>query len=63
MAIYGVRPLERLDQLGLLGPRLMAVHMTQLLDGEIETLAERGVHIVHCPESNLKLASGFCPGQ
>ena len=61
MAIYGVRPLERLDQLGLLGPRLMAVHMTQLLNGEIETLAERGVHIVHCPESNLKLASGFCP--
>ena len=61
MARYGVRPLERLGQLGLLGPRLMAVHMTQLLDGEIDTLAEQGVHIVHCPESNLKLASGFCP--
>ncbi len=61
MARYGVRPLERLGQLGLIGPRLMAVHMTQLLDGEINTLAEQGVHIVHCPESNLKLASGFCP--
>ena len=61
IARYGIRPLERLGQLGLLGPRLMAVHMTQLLDGEINTLAEQGVHIVHCPESNLKLASGFCP--
>ena len=61
MARYGVRPIERMGQLGLLGPRLMAVHMTQLLDGEIETIANRGVHVVHCPESNLKLASGFCP--
>ena len=61
MARYGVRPLERLGRLGLLGPRLMAVHMTRLLEGEISTLAEQGVHIVHCPKSNLKLASGFCP--
>jgi len=61
MARFGVRPLERLAQLGLLGPRLLAVHMTQLLDAEIETLARLNVHVVHCPESNLKLASGFCP--
>ena len=60
MARFGMRPIERLDQLGLVGPRLMAVHMTQLLPGEIKTLSERGVHIVHCPRSNLKLASGFC---
>ena len=60
-ARYGVRPLERLEQLGLLSPKLMAVHMTQLLPGEIETLAQRGVHVVHCPEANMKLASGFCP--
>jgi 5-methylthioadenosine/S-adenosylhomocysteine deaminase len=60
-ARFGVRPLERLAQLGLLGPRLLAVHMTQLLDAEIETLARLNVHVVHCPESNLKLASGFCP--
>ena len=39
----------------------MAVHMTQLLDQEIELIAESGATIVHCPESNLKLASGFCP--
>ncbi len=63
MARFGVRPLERLANLGLLGPRLMAVHMTQLLPGEIATLAARNVHVVHCPESNLKLASGFCPVQ
>ena len=58
---YGMRPLERLDRLGLVGPRLAAVHMIQLLPGEIETVAERGVHVVHCPQSNLKLGSGLCP--
>ncbi len=61
MARYGVRPIERLNRLGLLGNRLQAVHMTQLLDAEIESLAKHGVHVVHCPQSNLKLASGFCP--
>jgi len=57
----GKRPLERLDQLGLVNDNLIAVHMTDLTDNEIERLAETGVHIAHCPESNLKLASGFCP--
>ncbi|HFD39949.1 MAG TPA: TRZ/ATZ family hydrolase [Anaerolineae bacterium] len=57
----GRRPLARLDELGLLTPRLLAVHMTQLEEAEIDTLARRGVNVVHCPESNLKLASGFCP--
>ncbi len=57
----GQRPLERLDQLNLLNPNLMAVHMTCLNEMELERLAETGVNIVHCPESNLKLASGFCP--
>ncbi len=60
-ARQGQRPLARLEKLGLLGPRLLAVHMTQLNDDEIETLARLNVHVVHCPESNLKLASGFCP--
>jgi len=59
----GLRPLARLTQLGLVSPRLAAVHMTQLSDGEIAQLATSGVHVVHCPESNLKLASGFCPVQ
>ena len=57
----GQRPLQRLGGLGLLSPRLLAVHMTQLEDAEIELVAQHGVHVVHCPESNLKLASGFCP--
>jgi 5-methylthioadenosine/S-adenosylhomocysteine deaminase len=57
----GVRPLERLKNLDLLSPSLIAVHMTQLVDAEIDWIAEYGCHVVHCPESNLKLASGFCP--
>ncbi|MCH7696530.1 MAG: TRZ/ATZ family hydrolase [Proteobacteria bacterium] len=58
---HGKRPLQRLLDLGLLSKRLIAVHMTQLLEEEIELLAKHGVNIIHCPESNLKLASGFCP--
>ena len=57
----GQRPLQRLHELGLVNPSLIAVHMTQLTDEEISLFAESGAHIVHCPESNLKLASGFCP--
>lgn len=57
----GERPLARLHALGLLSPGLIAVHMTQLDDEEIDLLAASGAHVVHCPESNLKLASGFCP--
>ncbi|MDR2877521.1 MAG: TRZ/ATZ family hydrolase [Chromatiales bacterium] len=61
LAQRGERPLKRLAALGLLSPRLLAVHMTQLEAQEIEQLAATGVHVLHCPESNLKLASGFCP--
>ena len=57
----GQRPLARLAALGLINSSLLAVHMTQLNADEISLLAETGAHIVHCPESNLKLASGFCP--
>jgi 5-methylthioadenosine/S-adenosylhomocysteine deaminase len=60
---YGKRPMERLQDLGLLSPSLVAVHMTQLEEREVELFAESGAHVVHCPESNLKLASGFCPVQ
>ena len=59
----GQRPLQRLQQLGLLSPALLGVHMTQLEDDEIQRLGESGASVVHCPESNLKLASGFCPVQ
>lgn len=58
---HGQRPLARLERLGIVDSRLIAVHMTQLDQGEIRRCAERGVHVVHCPQSNLKLASGFCP--
>lgn len=58
---YQMRPFRRLQELGLLGPSFTAFHMTQMIDEEIEKLAEVGGSVVHCPESNLKLASGFCP--
>jgi 5-methylthioadenosine/S-adenosylhomocysteine deaminase len=56
---HKVRPLERVARAGLLSPKLIAVHAVHLLDAEIETLAKFGCHIVHCPASNLKLASGL----
>ena len=58
---FGTRPLERLANLGLLSPSLAAVHMTQVEGDEVERFAASGASVVHCPESNLKLASGFCP--
>lgn len=61
VAKTGQRPWQRLKDLGLLGPDFVAVHMTQLTEAEIAEAAAFGVHIAHCPESNLKLASGFCP--
>ncbi|HXM80572.1 MAG TPA: TRZ/ATZ family hydrolase [Burkholderiales bacterium] len=58
---HGVRPIERLRRLGLLGPNLIAVHAVHLQDDEIKLLARHGCSVVHCPSSNLKLASGFAP--
>jgi 5-methylthioadenosine/S-adenosylhomocysteine deaminase len=60
---HGVRPFARLQALGLVNDHLIAVHMTQMTDVEVATCAESGVSVVHCPESNLKLASGFCPAE
>jgi 5-methylthioadenosine/S-adenosylhomocysteine deaminase len=61
VAEHGVRPLERLGRLGLLGPGLIAVHCVHLSPAEIDALARHGASTVHCPSSNLKLASGFSP--
>lgn len=61
LAQHGMRPLSRLDRAGLLTPDFQAIHMTQLEDDEIELVRDRGLSVVHCPQSNLKLASGFCP--
>ncbi|MDI9738399.1 TRZ/ATZ family hydrolase [Stutzerimonas stutzeri] len=57
----GERPLARLARLGLLGGHFQAVHMTQVDDTDLALLQRSGTHVLHCPESNLKLASGFCP--
>jgi 5-methylthioadenosine/S-adenosylhomocysteine deaminase len=57
----GVRPLTRLREIGLLSPLLNAVHMTKLNSEEIDWLAESGSHVIHCPQSNMKLTSGTCP--
>ncbi len=57
----GERPLDTLNRLGLLGPRTQCVHMTDLGAQDITLLAETGTHVVHCPLSNMKLASGTCP--
>ncbi|WP_263145543.1 TRZ/ATZ family hydrolase [Pseudomonas sp. RIT-PI-AD] len=61
LELHGERPLARLARLGLLGPRFQAVHMTQVNDEDLELLVESNTSVIHCPESNLKLASGFCP--
>ncbi len=58
---YGVRPIQRMKDLGLVNHQLLAVHATQLLDEEIAMLADAGSNVAHCPKSNLKLGSGFCP--
>jgi 5-methylthioadenosine/S-adenosylhomocysteine deaminase len=61
LELHGMRPLQRLANLGLLGPRFQAVHMTQVSDDDIALLVESNSSVIHCPESNLKLACGFCP--
>lgn len=61
IAACGRRPLARIDGLGLMSSLFMAVHATELADDEFGLLASRNATVVHCPESNLKLASGFCP--
>ncbi len=61
LAEHGERPLARLARMQLLGPRFQAVHMTQVDDEDLRLLVENNCSVIHCPESNLKLASGFCP--
>ena len=61
LAEHGMRPVERLRRLGLLGPGLIAVHAVHLEQQEIDLLGSHAASIAHCPSSNLKLASGFAP--
>ena len=58
---YGTSPASHLDRLDLLDGRTIAAHCVMLSDDEISMFAERGVSVVHCPESNMKLASGIAP--
>lgn len=58
---FNCRPLRRLHNLGLVSDHLICVHMTQVNEEDLAILQETGAHVVHCPESNLKLSSGFCP--
>lgn len=59
IARHGLRPLERLHRLGLLGPGFIAVHGVHLNEQDIDLLATHGCSVAHCPSSNLKLASGI----
>lgn len=61
VAQSGERPIARLQRLGILTPNTQCVHMTAVNDADIALLATSGAHVIHCPKSNLKLASGFCP--
>ncbi|HEY8569037.1 TRZ/ATZ family hydrolase [Microbulbifer sp.] len=61
IADTGLRPIQRLHNLGLLSPQMLCVHMTAVDDSDIALLQKTGAHIAHCPRSNLKLASGFTP--
>jgi len=58
---HGVRPMQRMLQLGLLGPGFLAAHGVHLLAQEMDLLQAHGCHIAHCPNSNLKLGSGIAP--
>jgi 5-methylthioadenosine/S-adenosylhomocysteine deaminase len=58
---FNVRPIQRMADLGLLSPNLMAAHCVKMHPHEIDLLAEYGCHVAHCPTSNLKLASGIAP--
>lgn len=61
LARNGARPIERLRALGVVGPRLIAVHCVHLEEREIELFARENVSVAHCPTSNMKLASGIAP--
>jgi len=55
---HGKTPVELLDALGVLGPRVVIAHAVWLEEGEVRMLASRGASVAHCPVSNMKLAVG-----
>lgn len=58
---HNMRPIERLNRLGVLNKNTQCVHMTALNEDDLKTVQASETHLIHCPESNLKLASGFTP--
>ena len=58
---FGMRPIARLQRLGLLSPGLIGVNMIHLTEEEIELTGNQGCNVAHCPSSNLKLANGYSP--
>ncbi len=58
---FGRTPVRHLDSLGFLSEKVLCAHMVWLEEEEIEIVRERNVKVAHCPESNLKLASGVAP--
>ena len=60
---FGKDNIVVLDEFGLLGDHTCIAHCIHLTDEEKRLLAVRGAHVCHCPSSNLKLASGFCPAE
>jgi 5-methylthioadenosine/S-adenosylhomocysteine deaminase len=60
---HGERPLEYADEMGVLAEDTFLAHCVHVDEAEIDLLAERGTAVVHCPASNMKLASGMAPVQ
>jgi 5-methylthioadenosine/S-adenosylhomocysteine deaminase len=61
LSLYGLRPVQWLEKIGLLGPNVIAAHAIHLIDNEMEILARNDVKVVHNPAANMKLASGSFP--
>jgi len=61
VAKYNLRPLALLESINMVSPNLIAIHMTDVDDKDIAILKKHQPSVVHCPESNMKLASGICP--
>jgi 5-methylthioadenosine/S-adenosylhomocysteine deaminase len=59
-ATNGMSNIALLGEIGLLGPQLQAVHMTEVDDADFELLCDTRTNVIHCPSSNMKLASGYC---
>jgi 5-methylthioadenosine/S-adenosylhomocysteine deaminase len=57
----GKTSIRYLEELGVLGDRILAAHVVWPTAEEIELLARRGVGVAHCPQSNMKIAAGVAP--